>query len=88
MRFTAGFAILGLAVLAGCASPSNTDAPAPKVAADAQSAPNAVAAQKSCIVGTKICTKEKQVDPSVQGMSGDALGDAQRGHPHGYSSPN
>lgn len=87
MRFIAGFAVLGLTALAGCASPPNTAAPAAAVAADSQAPANAVAAPKSCIVGSKICTKEKQVDPSVLGMSGDALGDAQRGHAIGYSAP-
>ena len=88
MRFIAGFAVVGLMALAGCSSAPDTNPPAPKVTADAQGNGSVVAAPKSCIVGSKICTKEKQVDPSVLGMSGDALGDAQRGHPMGYSAPN
>ena len=88
MRFISGVACLSLLVLAGCASAPDAKSSAPKVAADTQSQPNAVVAPKSCIVGSKICTKEKQVDPSVLGMSGDALGDAQRGHPMGFSAPN
>ncbi|HMA49141.1 MAG TPA: hypothetical protein VKP60_05255 [Magnetospirillaceae bacterium] len=86
MRFTLGFAVLGLVALAGCASPPNTATPAQAVTADAQD-PTAAAVKKpkNCIVGTRVCTAEQQVDPSVQGMSGEALGDSQRGHPMGYS---
>jgi hypothetical protein len=89
MRFSLGFAVLGLVALAGCASPPNTGAPAQAVTADAQSdAAAAVKRPKNCIVGTRLCTKEQQFDPSVQGMSGEALADSQRGHPMGYSAPN
>lgn len=90
MRLSMGFAVLGLVALAGCASPPNTAAPSQAVNADAQQQTADAAAKKpkNCIVGTRLCTKEQQVDPSVQGMSGQALGDSQRGHPTGYSAPN
>ena len=85
MRFTTKSVFFCLVALAGCASPPNPAASTAPVVADAQE--SAVPAPKramNCIVGTKICTKDKQVDPSVQGIDGDALGDATRGHPGGY----
>jgi invasion protein IalB len=88
MRLATGFAVVGLAALAGCASAPTSKAPADAVTADAQqTATPAAARPKTCIVGTRICTKEQEVDPSVMGMSAEALGDAERGHPLGYSAP-
>lgn len=91
MRFAIGCAALGLIALAGCASAPNTAksnaAAATPVTADTQQVAAALVKPKTnCITGTKICSKDQQVDPSVQGMSGDALGDAQRGHPIGYAA--
>ncbi|GEM_PF-5703367 len=74
-------AVLSLVALAGCATP-DTKAPATAVSADAQqdAAPSAAKKPRNCIVGTRLCTHEQEVDPSVTGMSGQALGDARRGH--------
>ena len=87
MRLTKGFAVLGLVALAGCASAPKTTAPGQAVTADTAQTAAATPAKKpkNCIVGTRLCTNDQQVDPSVQGMSGEALGDSQRGHPMGYS---
>ena len=79
MRRSVGFAALSLIALAGCATP-DTKAPATAVSADAQQATEAaVKKQKSCLVGSRVCTAERQVDPSVLDMDGASLGDARRG---------
>jgi len=90
MRYSVGIAVLSLIVLAGCSAPPNTKAPAAAVNADAeqQTATAAVKKPKNCIVGTRLCTHEQQVDPSVQGMSNEALADTERGHPMGWKGPN
>ena len=87
MRYSMGFAVLSLVALAGCATP-DTKAPAAAVSADAQAptqTASAVKKPKNCIVGTRVCSKEQEVDPSVLGMSGEALGDSTRGHPAGLN---
>jgi hypothetical protein len=85
MRFTLRFAVLGLVALAGCASPPNTAAPGQAVTADAQQTGTPAPAKrpKNCIAGTRVCSREQEVDPSVMGMSNEALGEAERGHPSG-----
>ena len=86
MRYSVGFAVLSLVVLAGCAAP-DTKPPAAAVSADAQPQQTATATvkkPKTCIVGTRVCSKDQEVDPSVQGMSGDALDDSMRSHPGGF----
>jgi len=90
MRRSMGFAVLSLVVLAGCATPPSTKAPAAAVTADAEAQTATAAAKKpkNCIVGTRLCTHEQQVDPSVQGMSNEALADTERGHPMGWKGPN
>jgi hypothetical protein len=74
-----GIAVLSLVALAGCATP-DTSAPATAVSADAQQQAAPALKPKNCLVGSRLCTHEPQVDPSVTDMSGQALGDAQRGH--------
>ena len=89
MRYSMGIAVLGLVVLAGCATPPSTKAPAAAVNADAgqQTATAAVKKPKNCIVGTRLCTHEQEADPSVQGMSNEGLADSQRGHASGWTGP-
>lgn len=88
MRLIKGFAVFGLVALAGCASPPKSDAPVANVAANGQQDEAAVVKPKYCQTGSKICTKERQSAPDVGEMSGQALGDAQRGHASGWSGPN
>jgi hypothetical protein len=83
MRISIGLAVIGLIALAGCASP-----PPDNTAAGSAVHADAVAANaaKHCPTGSRVCTKEQQVDPAVASMSGAALGDATRGHTtNGYS---
>ena len=90
MRLSVGFSAIILIALAGCASPPKTNAPAPAVSADAGAEQTASTAKKlkTCLItGSRLCTHEQEVDPSVMGMSSEALGDAERGHPLGYSAP-
>jgi len=83
MRYSMVFAVLGLVALAGCSTP-DTKAPAAVASADSQSQSQTAEASarkpKNCIVGTRLCTHENEVDPSITNMSGAALGDARRGH--------
>ena len=96
MRSTRAFAVMGLLALAGCASPSNTPAPAAQVAANGQAAadaqdPTAAAVKKpkTCIVGTRVCSKDQQLDPAVSSMDGVAFGQMMQGHQvGGQMAPN
>ncbi len=89
MRFSVGFTAIALMALAGCASPPKTTAPASAVSADAgaQQTASATKKPKNCITGTRVCTHDEEIDPSVMGMSNEALLDSERGHPMGYSAP-
>lgn len=80
MRYSMGFAVLSLVALAGCATPE-TKAPATAAAADSQDqSASTVKKPKNCMTGSHMCTAERQIDPSVGSMSGEALADALRGH--------
>jgi hypothetical protein len=87
MRISMGLAALGLLALAGCSSPPDTSAPAQAVSADAQqqSAP-AARKPKTCPTGQRLCGRNETA-PDVGVMSGQALGDATRGHAPGWIGP-
>lgn len=86
MRISVGFAALGLLALAGCSSPPNTAAPAQAVSADAQQAAPVSRKPKICPTGQRLCGRN-EASPDVGVMSGQALGDATRGHAPGWIGP-
>lgn len=87
MRISVGFAALGMLVVAGCSSPPDTTAPAQPVSADAQQAAAPAAHRvKTCPTGQRLCSGNER-SPDVGVMSGQALGDATRGHAPGWIGP-